>query len=248
MSENKNQAANSPRDEDRSSKMMKAISPPDTPAGRGPKGTVLEVHGYKVGKTLGYGSYAVVKAAVSERHGCKVAIKIVSKKRAPKDYIYKFLPREIEVVKHLKHPNLVTFYQSIETNNRVYLIMEMATNGDLLDVIKKYKKVQENQAGLWFMHLLEGLDHMHSQGIVHRDLKCENVLLDCNNNLKITDFGFARPHMLPLDGKPVLSETFCGSYAYAAPEILTGTPYEPQKSDIWSMGVILFTMVYSDFP
>ncbi|CAH1779654.1 unnamed protein product [Owenia fusiformis] len=211
--------------------------------------TVLEAHGFQLGKSLGYGSYATVKAAHSTKHDCKVAIKIVSKRRAPPDYIAKFLPREIEVVKILKHPNLVCFLQSIETTNRVYFIMELAGNGDLLDVIKREGVIPEQQAGIWFHQLVAGIAYCHRKGVVHRDLKCENVLLDSRNNLKITDFGFARGGMKPgLDGKRILSETYCGSYAYAPPEILKGIPYEPQVADIWSTGVILFTMVCGRLP
>lgn len=172
-----------------------------------------------------------------------MAVKIISKKKAPKDYISKFLPRELEVVMYLRHPSLVCFLQSIETNNRVYLIMELADNGDLLEVIKKLKHVEENQAGLWFHQLVNGVDYCHSKGVAHRDLKCENLLLDRNNHLKISDFGFARGGFHLLEGHDALSQTYCGSYAYAPPEILTGTPYNPMLADVWSMGVVLFTMV-----
>ena len=91
--------------------------------------------------------------------------------------------------------------------------------------------------------MLEGVDYCHKKGVVHRDMKCENILLDAHGNLKITDFGFARCDMMPSKGEFKLSETYCGSYAYAPPEILTGTPYVPQLADIWSMGVILYVMV-----
>lgn len=150
------------------------------------KPTVLDLHGYQVGKTLGHGSYATVKEAFSTRHNCTVAIKIISKRRAPKDYLDKFLPREIEVVKLIKHPSLIVFLQSIETNNRVYLIMENASKGDLLDVVRSKRTIAEPQAGIWFGQMIEGIEYCHSKGVVHRDLKCENVLLDEQYNLKIT--------------------------------------------------------------
>lgn len=81
-----------------------------------------------------------------------------------------------------------------------------------------------------------------------RDVKCENLLMDQNFNIKLSDFGFARGQMIPKDGITPLSETFCGSYAYASPEILKGVPYLPQLSDVWSMGVVLYAMVYGRLP
>ncbi|KAJ8041191.1 Testis-specific serine/threonine-protein kinase 4 [Holothuria leucospilota] len=210
---------------------------------------ILETHGFIVSATIGHGSYATVKAAYSQSHKAKVAIKIVSKKKAPDDYISKFLPREIQVVKFLKHPNLVCFFQSIETTSRVYIAMELAENGDLLDFIKNNGSVAEAQTGVWFHQLVDGIEYCHQQGVVHRDLKCENLLLNKNNVLKITDFGFARNGMLSADAnRPKMSETYCGSYAYAPPEILCGIPYNPMLSDIWSMGVVLFTMLFGRLP
>ncbi|XP_054770468.2 testis-specific serine/threonine-protein kinase 4-like [Lytechinus pictus] len=211
--------------------------------------SVLESHGFTVHETVGHGSYAAVKCAFSNKHKCKVAIKVVSKRKAPEDYLVKFLPREIQVVKLLKHPNLICFLQSIETTSRVYLIMELADNGDLLDYIKANGACPEEQTGMWFHQLVEGMEYCHNLGVVHRDLKCENLLLNKHNMLKITDFGFARSKMKPSEpGKTILSETYCGSYAYAPPEILRGIPYCPMLGDIWSMGVILYTMLYGRLP
>lgn len=211
--------------------------------------SILETNGFILSATIGSGSYATVKSAYSQVHKTKVAIKIVSKKKAPDDYISKFLPREIQVVKLLKHPNLVCFIQSIETTNRVYIAMELAENGDLLDFIKGHGAVPEAQTGVWFHQFVDGIEYCHQHGVVHRDLKCENLLLNKNNVLKITDFGFARNGMLSADSnRPKLSETYCGSYAYAPPEILCGIPYNPMLSDIWSMGVVLFTMMFGRLP
>ncbi|XP_074644541.1 testis-specific serine/threonine-protein kinase 4-like [Tubulanus polymorphus] len=211
--------------------------------------TVLETHGYTVGHTLGHGSYATVKSAFSSKHKAQVAIKVISKKKAPTDFLEKFLPREIEVVKILRNPNVVCFLQSIETTSRVYLIMELCTHGDLLDMIRKQGFIKEPQAAQWFHQLAGGIKYCHSKGVVHRDLKCENLLLDGRLNLKVTDFGFARSSMVSKPGgQKILSETYCGSYAYAPPEILKGSPYEAVLADIWSMGVILFTMVFGRLP
>lgn len=214
------------------------------------KSTVLESHGYTVGKIIGTGSYATVKLARSSRHGTDVAIKIVSKMQAPQDYLKKFLPREIEVVKGLKHANLIRFLQAIETTHRVYIIMEYAENGSLFDIIRGQGYIDETRARHWFTQLLNALQYCHERGVVHRDIKCENLLLDSGYNIKLSDFGFARAHMRCRSNLAdnTLSETFCGSYAYASPEILQGIPYAPHMSDIWSMGVVLFAMVYGRLP
>ncbi|XP_030764794.1 testis-specific serine/threonine-protein kinase 3-like [Sitophilus oryzae] len=212
------------------------------------KPTVLESHGYTLGKTIGNGSYATVRMAQSERHEGNVAIKIVSKFSAPADYLKKFLPREIEVVKGLRHPNLIRFLQAIETTHRVYIIMEYADNGSLLDIIRKDQLIDETRARKWFKQLVYAIDYCHDRGVVHRDVKCENLLMDEGWNVKLSDFGFARGHMKPKNGNPILSETYCGSYAYASPEILRGIPYQPQHADIWSMGVVLFAMVFGRLP
>ncbi|XP_043516609.1 testis-specific serine/threonine-protein kinase 4-like [Frieseomelitta varia] len=214
----------------------------------GKKLTILESHGYTIGKTIGAGSYATVKIAKSDRHDCQVAVKIVSKFQAPGDYLKKFLPREIEVVKGLKHPNLIRFLQAIETTHRVYIIMEYAQCGSLLDMIRRHTFIDEFRSRRWFRQLLDAIAYCHERGVVHRDIKCENLLMDRNLNIKLSDFGFARGQMKPKNGIAPLSETFCGSYAYASPEILKGVAYLPQLSDIWSMGVVLYAMVCGRLP
>ncbi|KAK3086587.1 hypothetical protein FSP39_020688 [Pinctada imbricata] len=208
---------------------------------------VLESQGFIVGKTLGQGSYACVRSAYDVNRKHKVAVKIISKKKAPEDFLIKFLPREIEVIKILKHPSLIAFYQVIETTTRYFIVMEMG-HTDLLDYIRQNKRIDELRAGVMFRQLQDGMCYMHSKAIVHRDLKCENILLDHHLHIKITDFGFAKKITKSKSGDIKLSETYCGSYAYAPPEILRGTPYDPYCADVWSIGVVLFTMLYGRLP
>ena len=210
--------------------------------------SVLEAHGYTLGRTIGSGTYSVVRIAKSKKYGCRVAVKIISKFQAPSANLSTFLPREIEVIKWLRHPNLIRFLQAIESSHRVYIIMEYAENGSLLDIIRRDGHIDEARSRRWFRQLLDALDYCHSRGVVHRDVKCENLLMDRHYNLKLSDFGFARSHMMPWNGIAPLCDTYCGSYAYVPPEIIRAIPYQPQLSDVWSAGVVLYTMVFGRLP
>lgn len=210
---------------------------------------VLSAYGYALGDQLGKGSYAVVKAAYSRKHQKQVAIKIVTKRKAPDDYLTKFLPREIQVMKHLDHPNVVRMHEAIETSSRIYLILDMADNGDLLDYIRSNGALKEEKARNFFKQLLDAVDYIHNHGIVHRDLKCENLLLNRDEQIFLSDFGFARSQPVnPETKRRRMSQTFCGSYAYAPPEILRGIAYDGTFADIWSLGVVLYTMVCACLP
>lgn len=214
--------------------------------------SVLEMNGYVVQETIGTGAFSNVKKAFSKTLNQLVAVKIISKQKATKDVLNKFLPREIELVRNLKHVNLIRFHECIETTLRFYIVMQYAENGSLLQLVRKEKYLPEERAKSYFSQLISAVEYIHGMGVVHRDIKCENIVFDRTNTLKLIDFGFARGNMQPvLAGgkiKPVLSKTFCGSHAYASPEILKSVPYQPQLSDIWAVGVVLYTMVIGRLP
>lgn len=125
--------------------------------------------------------------------------------------------------------------------------MRYSENGDLLGYVLKNGCVSENQSRVWTRQLALGLQYLHELEITHRDIKCENVLLTANYNVKLSDFGFAR-FCVDDNDEPILSETYCGSMSYAAPEILRGKPYLPKPSDLWSLGVVLFVMLNKSMP
>ncbi|NXV73150.1 TSSK1 kinase, partial [Atlantisia rogersi] len=209
----------------------------------------LEKKGYRLSNTLGEGSYGKVKCAYCNRMKCNVAIKIIDKKKTPQDFLEKFLPREIQALKRLSHPSIIKTYEIFETSaGKVYIVMELGKKGDLLDYIKSTGAMQEDIARIKFHQLASAIKHCHDSDFAHRDLKCENILLDDDLNIKLSDFGFSKLLSWDENGRPVLSKTFCGSAAYAAPEVLQGIPCDPRISDIWSLGVILYTMVYALMP
>ncbi|PVD26798.1 hypothetical protein C0Q70_14477 [Pomacea canaliculata] len=203
----------------------------------------LKKLGYSLGTTIGEGSYAKVKSAYSEKLQKRVAMKIINRKKAPKDFREKFLPRELKVLKVVSHPNIIKLYEILEFENKIYIVMEHAGHGDLLEYIKLRGPIPEDKSRFMFKQICSAVSYLHSNNIAHRDLKCENLLLDYQNNIKMSDFGFAR-----FFEETSMSKTFCGSAAYAAPEILQGVSYYVPLHDIWAMGVILYIMVCASMP
>lgn len=135
-----------------------------------------------------------------------VAIKKISKKHAP------LMAREIHHHRQLSHPNIVSLYEILSTEQNIFIVSEHCPNGDLFDALARKKRFSENHVRKWFLQLLDAIQYSHSLGIIHRDLKLENILLDQHNHVKICDFGFARQ-----TDKNQLLKTFCGSLAYSAP-------------------------------
>ncbi|XP_064622608.1 testis-specific serine/threonine-protein kinase 1-like [Lineus longissimus] len=196
-----------------------------------------------LGRTLGEGSYAKVKVAESQRLGKKVAVKIVALKNAPRNLKSKFLPRELDILRKLDHPRIIKLFDILRTENKVYVVTELAGHGDLLDYIKLFRALPEERTKIIFRQVVDAVSYCHSLNIIHRDLKCENVLLDGKGDVKLSDFGFARTISLTDH-----SQTYCGSSAYTAPEVLKGKPYSGPPVDIWSLGVILYIMITGLMP
>ncbi|GCB78601.1 testis-specific serine/threonine-protein kinase 3-like [Scyliorhinus torazame] len=202
--------------------------------------------GYQLGNTIGEGTYSKVKEAYCRKQQRKVAIKIINRQTAPKDFIHKFLPRELQIVQNLDHKNIIKVHEIWESDDgKICIIMELAEGGDVLEHIKREGPLPEELAKTLFRQLVAAIRYCHDCGIAHRDLKCENTLLDKSFNVKLADFGFAKNFRT---GTAELSKTFCGSTAYAAPEVLQGVPHESIKSDIWSMGIVLYTTLCGHLP
>ncbi|KAJ6661509.1 hypothetical protein lerEdw1_014418 [Lerista edwardsae] len=195
-------------------------------------------------------NYKLASDLRSKRHSM-VAIKIISTAEAPVEYTKKFLPREIYSLNvTYKHLNVIQLYEMYRNSKRTYLVLELASRGDLLEHInatsdrREFPGLEEEEARRLFRQIVSAVAHCHNVGIVHRDLKCENILLDERGFIKLTDFGFANRYSL----KNSLMSTFCGSVAYTAPEILMSKKYNGELADLWSLGVILYAMVTGKLP
>lgn len=207
----------------------------------------FEKQGYTIGRRIGEGGFATVNLAYyhnrNSGHVCRLACKIIDKTNSPPVFLAKFSHREIAILSKIDHPNIIKIHSIIERSQQIYIFMENASNGDLLDFITKNGSISENNARIWFSQICEAMSYLHSLNIAHRDLKLENILLTKMMQIKLTDFGFAK-----CCTSSCLSETYCGTAAYAAPEIIMHEPYDACASDIWSMGVILFVLLNDSLP
>ncbi|NXG09345.1 TSSK6 kinase, partial [Sakesphorus luctuosus] len=207
---------------------------------------ILNELGYRLGQTLGEGSFSKVKAATSSKHKGPLAVKVVDRQRASRAVVYKFLPRELSIVRKIQHPNIVHVFELIEVCNRkLYIVME-AMDTTLLQLVEHLGKLPcIPKARDIFVQVVRAVRYLHDRNLVHRDLKCENVLLTADGRrAKISDFGFSKE----VRGYPDLSTTFCGTAAFASPEVLMGIPYDAKKYDMWSLGVMLYMMVVGHVP
>uniref|UniRef100_A0A912MTR0 MAP/microtubule affinity-regulating kinase 3 n=3 Tax=Haemonchus contortus TaxID=6289 RepID=A0A912MTR0_HAECO len=206
--------------------------PPDDP----------HVGKYKLLKTIGKGNFAKVKLAKHTITGQEVAIKIIDKTALNPSSLQKLF-REVKIMKQLDHPNIVKLYQVMENEQTLYLVLEYASGGEVFDYLVAHGRMKEKEARVKFRQIVSAVQYLHSKNIIHRDLKAENLLLDADMNIKIADFGFSNQFTL---GNKL--DTFCGSPPYAAPELFQGKKYDGPEVDVWSLGVILYTLVSGSLP
>ncbi|XP_078191957.1 MAP/microtubule affinity-regulating kinase 3 isoform X27 [Callithrix jacchus] len=179
---------------------------------------------------------------VNERDTENVAIKIIDKTQLNPTSLQKLF-REVRIMKILNHPNIVKLFEVIETEKTLYLIMEYASGGEVFDYLVAHGRMKEKEARAKFRQIVSAVQYCHQKRIVHRDLKAENLLLDADMNIKIADFGFSNEFTV---GSKL--DTFCGSPPYAAPELFQGKKYDGPEVDVWSLGVILYTLVSGSLP
>jgi len=147
------------------------------------------------------------------------------------------------LLKKIRHSNVVRLLEVFESSKHLLMVMEYAGGSDLLQLIKRKGKLKEGDAKFIFKQILYGLAHIHCRSVIHRDIKLDNILLDCEKGVKICDFGVSK---IIKKGQVICEQ--CGTPAYLAPEIIIDKGYEGYFVDIWSLGVLLYAMICGTVP
>lgn len=201
---------------------------------------------YEIGKTLGEGTFGKVKRAVNTETQEIVAIKVLDKEKIQKQNMGAQVKKEISIMKLVHHVHVVKLIEVLASRSKIFIVLELVKGGELFDKIVNERRFDEKTARFYFQQLVEGTLYCHSRGVCHRDLKPENLLLDAEENLKISDFGLSA---IWDDGaRAELLHTTCGTPNYVAPEVLADRGYDGMAADTWSIGVILFVFLAGYLP
>uniref|UniRef100_A0A8C0I5R1 non-specific serine/threonine protein kinase n=1 Tax=Balaenoptera musculus TaxID=9771 RepID=A0A8C0I5R1_BALMU len=203
---------------------------------------LAHIDDFEILRTIGEGTFGKVKLARHILTGTQVAVKVIKKRRQNFSSV-QALSQEVCSMKALNHPNIVKLLGVIDTEETFFLVLEYLSGGDMYRYLKIHGRMTEAEARGPFQQLVSALQHCHQRGIVHRDLKPMNLLFDSNMNIKLTDFGLSNK----CDDTGLL-DTICGTVPYAAPELLLGQSYSGPAVDVWSLGVVLYTMVTGSRP
>ncbi|KAF7760274.1 hypothetical protein Agabi119p4_10950 [Agaricus bisporus var. burnettii] len=195
------------------------------------------VGNYTLGKVIGEGTYGKVRMGTHRLTSTRVAIKQIPKAMSAT------LTREIHHHRQLHHPHVAQMFEVIATESSIWIVTELCCGGELFDYLLEKGRLTEDETRILFGQLCLAVAYLHESGIVHRDLKLENVLLDEHCRVKLGDFGFAREY-----DRNNFMQTFCGTTGYASPEMLEGKKYQGPEVDVWSLGIILYCLLTGTLP
>jgi len=187
----------------------------------------------------------MVKLAVHKVNKQKVAVKLLRKENMNSQELER-ARREIDIMKQLtllNNPYIIKLIDLLETDTHIYMIEEYVSGGELVALILKNQGLTEPHAHKLFKQILNAIECCHNNQIIHRDIKLSNILVDESKNIKLIDFGVSN-----FMEEGAFRNTFCGTPAYASPEILLGEEYKGPEVDLWSLGVVLYSMLTTQFP
>ncbi|GFP86066.1 cbl-interacting serine/threonine-protein kinase 7, partial [Phtheirospermum japonicum] len=221
----------------------------DDPQAPPPAAGSIILEKYQLGRLLGRGSFAKVYLGRSIDHSdaADVAIKVIDKAATVDAAMEPRIIGEVSAMRRLHHhPNILKLHEVMATRSKIYLVMELAHGGELFAKLNRCRRFSEPAARRYFQQVVSALRFCHQNGVFHRDIKPQNLLLDHNGLLKITDFGLSALSDQKRDGG--LIYTACGTPAYTAPEVVNRKGYDGEKADAWSCGVLLYVFLVGSLP
>ena len=201
---------------------------------------------YSIGSLLGEGAFAQVRIAEDPQSNTKYAVKIINKDAYDVREM-QFIMREVKIMMNIHHPNIVDTYDIFDSKKQLHLVIEYMQGGELFDIIADQGHLSEQRASQIIRQIINGVDYLHDFGVVHCDIKPENIL--CKNHqwplqVKLCDFGLANFY----DKRNTSSMTaMIGTPGYVAPEVVKKEPYGPPV-DMWACGVVLYVMLSGRMP
>lgn len=199
---------------------------------------------YRIAKRIGAGSYSVVYAVINLVTGEQVCVKIIPKSTTQTEVDMIQLAREIKILSSVSHSNIIKFIEFVEDENNYYIFQEISDGATLLQFIAASEKpLSESLSRIIFKQLISALIFLHQNGIYHRDIKLENILINTDMTIKLIDFGFSN-----FGNRDSLLKTICGSLRYLSPECIKGEAYSGALADVWSAGVVLFILITKLMP
>ena len=204
----------------------------------------VQIRKYYKGRLLGKGGFAKCYEFTCSENKKIFAAKVVAKSGLVKSRAKQKLISEIKIHKALHHPQIVAFEHYFEDTENVYILLEMCQNQTLNELLKRRKRLTEIEVQCYVVQLIKALKYLHSHRVIHRDLKLGNLFLTEKMELKVGDFGLATK----LDFEGERKRTVCGTPNYIAPEILDGKTGHSYEVDIWSLGVIIYTLIIGKPP
>ena len=205
------------------------------------RGKEWTIDDFEIGRPLGTGKFGRVYLGREKKTHFIVAIKVLYKTHLAKADIQHQVRREIEIQSHLRHPNILRLYGFIHDKSKIYLIMEYAPKGELFKILRENDHFDEETSACFFLQMVDAISYCHSKGVIHRDVKPENILIGSDGNLKMADFGWS------VSRSNSRRNTLCGTLDYLPPEMLDGQEHS-FAVDIWALGILLFEFLTGNAP
>lgn len=201
-------------------------------------GKKISLDDFKLLKVIGRGSFGKVYLVRKKDDGLPYAMKILRKDQLIKKNLLVKTQAERDILEKIKNPYIVGLHYAFQSETKLYFFIDFLNGGEMFTYLRKERQFSERRAKIYAAEMVDAIGCLHQNNIIYRDLKPENVLLDAEGHIRITDFGLSKQNV----GKDDKTYSFCGTPEYLAPEIIKGTGHA-RGADWWSLGALLYEML-----